>query len=184
MKKLMKKIMSRLLVVVICTFLIGIVCYTDVKAEGEIPEEETPVEEIQEEEKEPLTIEKIETVIVEKAYEVKDWIVAFVVAAVSSGTLLSLVMGIVKIISNKANKKIDELEKTARLSKEQAELAKEQLVELTNKVETVYLPALEKYAKLIEEYVHVEEAKTTRVNELLERIVVPALEGKDEEKTN
>ena len=174
MKKLMKKIMSRLLVIVICTFLIGIVCYTDVKAEGEIPEEETPVEEIQEQE--PITIEKIETVIVEKAYEVKDWIVAFVVAAVSSGTLLSLVMGIVKIISNKANKKIDELEKTARLSKEQAELAKEQLVELTNKVETVYLPALEKYAKLIEEYVHVEEAKTTRVNELLNKIVVPALE--------
>lgn len=182
MKKLMKKIMSRLLVVVICTFLIGIVCYTDVKAEGEIPEEETPVEEIQEQE--PITIEKIETVIVEKAYEVKDWIVAFVVAAISSGTLLSLVMGIVKLISNKANKKIDELEKTARLSKEQAELAKEQLVELTNKVETVYLPALEKYAKLIEKYVNVEEAKTTRVNELLEKIVVPALEGSDENKTN
>lgn len=185
MKKLMKKIMSKLLIVIVCTFLIGIVCYTDVKAEGEIPEEQPPVEEIQEEQDEPKIIEKIETVIVEKAYEVKDWIVAFVVAFLSSGAFLTLAMSVIKLISNKIKSKIDTLEKNAQLSKEQAEQAKHQLEELSQKVETEYLPALEKYVKLIEQYVKVEEGKTERVNKLLDKLVTPGLieakEGNNEE---
>lgn len=199
----MKKI-TRILLIFICLFFIGLVCSVSVYAdepevdetptETEEPTETVPPDEEQQENNEVVNgsensenelneVEsKIQTVIVEKAYEVKDWIIAFAVAFLSSGTLLSLVMGIVKTISNKANNKIDQLEKTARFSKEQAEAAKKQLADLSVKVETEYLPALESVVNEIKSYVQIEELKSAKAAELLEKIVAPILNELKEEE--
>ena len=178
MKKIMK-VMSKILLCVCCVFLIGLVSYTDVKAEEDPPlEEQEIIDAVETAEK-----EKITTVIIEKASELKEWIIAIVVAFIGSGSFFGIVYAIVKKIKDAAEQKIKQLENDAKLSKEQAEAAQKCLAELTEKVETVYMPALEKSVAIIQDYLEVDKKKTEQVNELLERIVLPGLnqltEGKD-----
>jgi hypothetical protein len=173
------KVMSKILLCVCCVFLIGLISYADVKAEDDPPlEEQEIVDAVETAEK-----EKITTVIIEKASELKEWIVALVIAFIGSSSFFGLVYAIVKKVSDAAKLKIKELEKEAKLSKEQAEAAQKCLAELTEKVEKVYMPALEKSVTIIQDYLEVDKKKTDQVNDLLERIVLPGLnqltEGKD-----
>lgn len=171
MKKIMK-VISKILICVCCVFLIGLVSYTDVKAEDDPPLQDEEIQEaVETAEKEKLT-----TIIVEKASELKEWVIAFVVAFLGSGSFFGLVLALVKKVNDAAKIKIKELEKQAKLSKEQAEQAQKYLAELTEKVETVYMPALEKSVSIIQDYLEIDKKKTDQVNELLEKIVIPGLD--------
>lgn len=171
MKKIMK-VISKILICVCCVFLIGLVSYTDVKAEDDPPLQDEEIQEVVE----TAEKEKLTTIIVEKASELKEWIVAIVVAFIGSGSFFGLVLAIVKKVNDAAKIKIKELEKQAKLSKEQAEAAQKYLAELTEKVETVYMPALEKSVSIIQDYLEIDKKKTDQVNELLEKIVIPGLD--------
>lgn len=173
MKKIMK-VIAKFLLVLCCVFLIGIISYSVVNAEEETETiEDNEVQEAIENAEE----DKITKVIIEKASEVKEWIISIVVAFLGSGAFFGLIYAIVKKISERAKEKIKELEKEAKLSKEQAEQAKKCLLELTEKVETVYLPALEKSVVIIQDYLEIDKKKTEQVNELLEKIILPELDS-------
>ena len=181
----MKKIITKVVMVVVCCMLIGLVSFATVKADDEIPNttdddteeiviDENNIDEIVEN----GSTDKI-TVIVEKASEIKDWIVAFVVSFIGSGSFFGMILAIVRKISSNANSKIKELEKEAKISKEQAELAREQLEILTKKIETDYIPAMQKSVGIVNDYLEIDKKKTEQVNELLEKIVIPGLDFKE-----
>ena len=172
MKKKMKVIIKFLFVV--CCVFIGILSYSVVNAEGEteIIEDNETQEIVENAEENGIT-----KVIIEKASEIKDWIISIVVAFLGSGAFYGLIYSITKRILERTKEKIKELEQEAKLSKEQAEQARKCLLELTEKVETVYLPALENSVVIIQDYLEIDKKKTEQVNELLEKIVLPGLDN-------